>query len=116
MAPLHPKTKLRLVIVVATNPPNPPKLTEYPGKTRPPKTQVRDPPVPGMPDGLAIGVTTVDPASLKWIPEILDGLGKAKGWATVKRVARGVQGLVVVNGWFRLVTSWWLIPFTSIGE
>lgn len=31
----------------------------------------------GMPDGLAIGVTTVNPTTLKHVPEILDGLGQA---------------------------------------
>ncbi|CAL1156486.1 unnamed protein product, partial [Cladocopium goreaui] len=33
--------------------------------------------VTGMPDGLAIGVTSVEPSTLKRVPEILDGLGKA---------------------------------------
>lgn len=33
----------------------------------------------GMPDGLAIGVTTVNPTTLKHVPEILDGLGQAPG-------------------------------------
>ena len=54
----------------------------------------------GMPDGLAIGVTSVEPSTLKRVPEILDGLGKAgAGWRSCKIALLTDVVILTINIW-----------------